>query len=985
MQMNVAVVVRVRPVLASKGEESKGINAYVNVKSDAQQLTTGFGPRMKTHTYTNTFGPQTSQSDFFSAVGKPALDDLWQGMNATILAYGPRGSGKRFTTFGSKKDEGLIPRMSNELFQRLTTATKSGEGSFKMEFSFFESYCEKCNDLLQPNQRDLPISYIDNVGYHASSLTRCPVADNTTLSQLLEAALTARAVSAISTNTDTTQSHTFFQLVLTRTSVDKSTMKAVETTATLLIADLGDAGGGDAERAAATNTSNHSPGNSHSALRSVVKQLLKKNQNTQQAKFQSSQLTQILREALNGNSKTTLLVALPPTDVDKDTTDATLLFINEFKKLRTKCISNIDGNMRTMNNIQDAQNALRTTLAGTSSKDSSYVGIQQELKNCDDLLATMKVDWSLKNTQIMPLVQKALDVVQFSEIHTKKLSLPYLSNISNDPMINGRVIHFLMPGKTQIGAASGSELTSFIYGKYNSGIDENKSIKMMGLSIDASHCAITNEGDSLTLINMSQHTCVSGDALHPSDQHALSHGDWVVFGKTFDRHVYEVVIPTKGDKSSVSADWSTVIEAMCVQQLHGLQRQQKLAGMRPAASLGLKNRVLQIIPSIDEANFLAKELARPKQFDINVIASSDGHRGAGRRLSVGGGGDAPSHTGLSLEVIVQEVNNANDANSDSGSANKGGATAATWPEHKFLERSFGMRTMHMEYVTTFSGHIGELNKKYPLSKDPFYDPPQDVLIGTAVAYLNPLSYVIAIDQPLTILDQRGSAEGELLINMKPVVYRDGDENNQVDTDDENEPRLENFIGSTLHIYLEIQGARHIDISKTDGVYVEFRFLDEEIDIKTLPSTDVDNENPTLSYKKMYEFDITQELIQQVSEDVIEFNVMCKGNEKNQISSAPRLGFLSDVGDGGAVKSFSSPRGNKAAGGRRGGSKSGGGMKTDALLPGGDLGGGFGDGNYGSAVDAHKSELEKAAMRQRIAELEDQLANAESKSKACVLL
>ena len=32
-------------------------------------------------------------------------------------------------------------------------------------------------------------------------------------------------------------------------------------------------------------------------------------------------------------------------------------------------------------------------------------------------------------------------------------------------------------------------------------------------------------------------------------------------------------------------------------------------------------------------------------------------------------------------------------------------------------------------------------------------------------------------------------------------------------------------------------------------------------------------------------------------------------------------------------------------------------------------------NYGSAVDAHKSELEKAAMRQRIRELEEELLNA----------
>ena len=43
-------------------------------------------------------------------------------------------------------------------------------------------------------------------------------------------------------------------------------------------------------------------------------------------------------------------------------------------------------------------------------------------------------------------------------------------------------------------------------------------------------------------MNMSQHTCVGGDVLHPSDQHPLKDGDWVLFGKTFDRQVYEIVV-----------------------------------------------------------------------------------------------------------------------------------------------------------------------------------------------------------------------------------------------------------------------------------------------------------------------------------------------------------------------------------------------------------------------------------------------------------
>jgi hypothetical protein len=256
------VVVRVRPVLSSKGEEDQGINQYVQVNATAQQLTTGFGPRAKTSTYTNTLGPKTNQEEFFQKVGVPALDDIWGGKSSTLLAYGPRGSGKRFTTFGTKKEQGLIPRFATQLFERLS-AEKNG--SYKVEFSFFELYCEECNDLLLPSGRNLPVSYIENVGYHALGLTRCPVMDYNTLDTILEASLTARAVSAVSSNTDTIQAHTFFQLIVTRTSVDKTTMKALETTSTLLIGDLGDAGGGEEERAAISSI-NASPGDSHGKL-----------------------------------------------------------------------------------------------------------------------------------------------------------------------------------------------------------------------------------------------------------------------------------------------------------------------------------------------------------------------------------------------------------------------------------------------------------------------------------------------------------------------------------------------------------------------------------------------------------------------------------------------------------------------------------------------------------------------------------------------
>jgi hypothetical protein len=510
----------------------------------------------------------------------------------------------------------------------------------------------------------------------------------------------------------------------------------------------------------------------------------------------------------------------------------------------------------------------------------------------------------------------------------------------------------------------------------------------VGLSLDPSHCVIKNDGGNLTMLNMSDATCVQGRGLHPSDEASLNDGDWIVLGKLFDGHVYEVVIPKQlsADRHVVipkqrSADrrkvavWAEIAEFMSQKQLTGLRRQQKLVAMRPPAAIAMKRRVLFALPQVNEANTLAKSLSRPKMFDMNILATGGGHAARGRRLSsVGSVGPAGGGSSMSLdiEVIVQR----NDGKKGKPSV---------WPEAKFLDRVFRMREMHRRFLTTLGRNASKLNDEYPQETDPFFDPLQDVHVGTAIAYLNPFSYVVAIDQPITILDDRGSAEGELMLKMVPRVFRDEFMQEAVDTDDENEPRLEHYIGGILQIDLSITGARHLNPHKCEGVYVTFAWLGEKDETKVPPSLDNASE-VSLDFKRTYELEVTPELVKLVTEDVVEFRVMCKGNLQNMMkSSAPRLGFLSDVGVS-AVPSFT-PRGGAGSESKSEEKnmydRDSGARKTSAV----DSKNGIEAGltSYGSAVDAHKNELEKEAMRRRIAELEEELSHSKSKSSTCTLL
>ena len=73
-----------------------------------------------------------------------------RGFNGTIFAYGQTSSGKTFTMEGpsidSDENQGIIPRMMDEVFDCIMRANESIE--FTVKVSFLEIYNEKIHDLL---------------------------------------------------------------------------------------------------------------------------------------------------------------------------------------------------------------------------------------------------------------------------------------------------------------------------------------------------------------------------------------------------------------------------------------------------------------------------------------------------------------------------------------------------------------------------------------------------------------------------------------------------------------------------------------------------------------------------------------------------------------------------------------------------------------------------------------------------------------------
>jgi kinesin family protein 5 len=94
----------------------------------------------------------STQAEVFEYTAVPLIQDVLNGYNATIFAYGQTGTGKTHTMEGDINDpdlRGIIPRAVEKLFDGVMEADENIEFTFKV--SYVEIYMEKIRDLLDDN------------------------------------------------------------------------------------------------------------------------------------------------------------------------------------------------------------------------------------------------------------------------------------------------------------------------------------------------------------------------------------------------------------------------------------------------------------------------------------------------------------------------------------------------------------------------------------------------------------------------------------------------------------------------------------------------------------------------------------------------------------------------------------------------------------------------------------------------------------------
>ena len=98
---NVQVAVRCRPVNAE--ERKSGQPSVVTCDMEGKNVKIAYGPAgkklMKNFTFDKVFGMYSRQQEVFDSMVRPIVDEVLDGFNCTIFAYGQTGTGKSFVIY----------------------------------------------------------------------------------------------------------------------------------------------------------------------------------------------------------------------------------------------------------------------------------------------------------------------------------------------------------------------------------------------------------------------------------------------------------------------------------------------------------------------------------------------------------------------------------------------------------------------------------------------------------------------------------------------------------------------------------------------------------------------------------------------------------------------------------------------------------------------------------------------------------------------
>ncbi|XP_056270574.1 kinesin-like protein KIF1A isoform X4 [Pseudoliparis swirei] len=595
---SVKVAVRVRPFNSREiGKDSKCIiqmsgntTTIVNPKQAKDTKSFNFDYSYWSHTSPEDINYAT-QLEVYKDIGEEMLLHAFEGYNVCIFAYGQTGSGKSYTMMGKqdvKDQQGIIPLLCEDLFTKFND-NAGNSMSYSVEVSYMEIYCERVRDLLNPkNKGNLRVREHPLMGPYVEDLSKLAVTSYNDIQDLMDSGNKARTVAATNMNETSSRSHAVFNIIFTQKRHNADTENTSEKVSKISLVDL--AGSERADSTGATGTRLKEGANINKSLTTLGKVIsalaevdsgLNKNKKKKKVEnhipYRDSVLTWLLRENLGGNSRTTMVAALSPADINYEETLSTLRYADRAKQIRCNAVINEDPSNRLVRELKEEVSRLKdllcaqglgdiidmtNTMTGMSpspslsaltSRAGSIASLHdrirfspgseeaiERLKETEKIIAELNETWEekLRRTEAIRMEREALlaemgvaireDGGTVGVFSPKKT--PHLVNLNEDPLMSECLLYYIKDGMTRVGRVDASS---------------RQDIVLSGHFIKDEHCTFTSStGPTREIVVLEPcegaETYVNGKRM--TEPTVLKSGNRIILGKS---HVFRFNHPVQ--------------------------------------------------------------------------------------------------------------------------------------------------------------------------------------------------------------------------------------------------------------------------------------------------------------------------------------------------------------------------------------------------------------------------------------------------------
>ncbi|XP_022241347.1 kinesin-like protein KIF28P [Limulus polyphemus] len=763
------------------------------------------------------------QAKVYEDLGRSVLNNAWEGYNSTLFAYGQTGSGKSYSVVGYGVNKGIVPLFCEEMFQGIEEKKSSGDPT-EFEVNFTEIY--EFIFIISLYALASPPSY------HCGILALCYAKS---------------------------RAHTIVGITL----IQKAKNAAGQETAKTSVVNLVDLAG--SERVSSTGATGDrlkegaAINQSLSCLGNCIHALAEKSsgKNTR-VPYRDSALTRLLMNALGGNSKTVMIAAISPADINYEETLSTLRYADRAKQIKTVATINEDPTEKLIRELREENEKLKKTL------DHGGVGItgvepgmsEDEIAKLKKLEEEMRAQMAENERELLQMKQTYEEKLKQAEtqqkedddrakIEEEKKKHPHLANLNFDPQLSGKIIHIIKEGDNAIGKSDAD-------------------IILFGPSIHDRHAVITMDNNNMVSLEQCANDCrilLNGDPV--TSKALLSHCDRIMFGTT---QLYVYNNPEQAMNSE--KQYPEVTYEMAQEEIANKAGINMDSDDQSLETAILNKDLLEVLPGIEEANSISEELDKRVKFEIMLVSPQILGKLTGR-----------------TEVLVKMRNLENELEFE-------------WPKEVFLNRLYLMKEMYQNYE---SGEDWDL----PEERDPFLeDIDTEVRIGNVQIFLQPLAFLVEQKEQLEITDFKGTEVGIMNVEVVPCT-EDGKE--YTEDDDVFIDNPSELIGKDLHFIVKIHGCRGLPNKYRDTRCKYHVFLDEE---DTVTETITNTNNPDFNHQKKFSFKpVTQQLVDYLKDGAIMVQVWgkqkfrnsavakSKGKNTKQMFQADLLNHANSLSDG----------------------------------------------------------------------------------------